>query len=81
MGEKPDAVAFHLKWQHAAYSKNVNTLSCQTEIQESQRQTRKFPKEILFLIIILIFYSPSIYQSFIYLYLAMFSLPTNGNEI
>lgn len=80
MGEKPDAVAFHLKWQHAAYSKNVNTLSFQTEIQESQRPT-KFPKEILFLIIIFIFYLPSIYPSFIYLYLAIFSLPTNGNEI
>lgn len=59
MEKKPDAMAFHLKWQHAAYSKDVNTLSCQTEIQASQRQTRKFRKEILFLSITFIFYLPS----------------------
>lgn len=51
-------MAFHLKWQHAAYSKDVNTLSCQMEIKESQRQTRKFPKEI-FLNIVFMFYLPS----------------------
>lgn len=58
-GKKPDAMAFHLKWQHAAYSKDVTTLSCQMETKESQRQTRKFPKEILFLIIVFLFYLPS----------------------
>lgn len=56
MGKKPDAMPFHLKWQHAAYSKDVNTLSCQTEIQ---RQTRRSPKETVFDIIIFIIYLPS----------------------
>lgn len=59
MGKKPDAMPFHLKWQHAAYSKDVNTISCQTEIQQIQRQTRRSPKEIVFLIIIFIIYLPS----------------------